>query len=278
MKLSLCFSPCPNDTFIFDAMVHHKIDTEGLNFEVRLEDVETLNKLVLSGQPDISKISYGLLPLVIPNYRVLNAGSAVGRGVGPLLISKNPLLEGDTELSQKTVVLPGRHTTAHMLFSLAYPNAKHKIFLPFHEIENAVLNGMADTGVIIHENRFTYASRGLIKLADLGEIWEKNTGQPIPLGGIVMRRELNPELLEKTDRVIRRSLEYAFAHYPALPAYVTENAQEMDEQVMRQHINLYVNDFSLSLGKEGRAAVWKMLEIGTLLHPEPVAGSYEVFI
>ena len=278
MKLSLCFSPCPNDTFIFDAMVHHKIDTEGLDFDVRLEDVETLNKLVLSGQPDISKISYGLLPLVIPNYRVLNAGSAVGRGVGPLLISKNPLLDGDTELSQKTVVLPGRHTTAHMLFSLAYPNAKHKIFLPFHEIENAVINGMADTGVIIHENRFTYASKGLIKLADLGEIWEQNTGQPIPLGGIVMRRELNPELLEKTDRVIRRSLEYAFAHYPALPAYVTEHAQEMDEEVMRQHINLYVNDFSLSLGKEGRAAVWKMLEIGTSLHPEPVAGSYEVFL
>jgi 1,4-dihydroxy-6-naphthoate synthase len=278
MKLSLCFSPCPNDTFIFDAMVHQKIDTEGLDFEVRLEDVETLNRLVLSGQPDISKISYGLLPLVIPNYRVLNAGSAVGRGVGPLLIAKNPLIDGDTTFRDKTVVLPGQHTTAHMLFSLAFPEAKHKIFLPFHEIENAVINGMADTGVIIHENRFTYASKGLIKLADLGEIWEKNTGQPIPLGGIVMRRELNPELMEKTDRVIRRSLEYAFAHYPALPAYVTEHAQEMDEEVMRQHINLYVNDFSLSLGKEGRAAVWKMLEIGTSLHPEPVAGSYEVFI
>jgi 1,4-dihydroxy-6-naphthoate synthase len=278
MKLSLCFSPCPNDTFIFDAMVHQKIDTEGLDFEVRLEDVETLNKLVLSGQSDISKISYGLLPLVIPNYRVLNAGSALGRGVGPLLISKDPLPDGDTSLRDKTVVLPGQHTTAHMLFSLAFPEAKQKIFLPFHEIENAVINGMADTGVIIHENRFTYANKGLIKLADLGEIWEKNTGQPIPLGGIVMRRELNQELLEKTDRVIRRSLEYAFAHYPALPAYVTENAQEMDEQVMRQHIDLYVNDFSLSLGKEGRAAVWKMLEIGTSLHPEPVAGSYEVFI
>ena len=278
MKLSLCFSPCPNDTFIFDAMVHHKIDTEGLDFEVRLEDVETLNRLVLSGQPDISKISYGLLPLVIPNYRVLNAGSALGRGVGPLLISKNPLLDGDTELRDKTVVLPGQHTTAHMLFSLAYPHARNKIFLPFHEIENAVINGLADTGVIIHENRFTYASKGLTKLADLGEIWEKNTGQPIPLGGIVMRRELNQELLEKTDRVIRRSLEYAFSQYPELPAYVKDHAQEMDEQVMRQHINLYVNDFSLSLGKEGRAAVWQMLEIGTSLHPEPVAGSYEVFI
>lgn len=278
MRLSLCFSPCPNDTFIFDAMVHHKIDTEGLDFDVRLEDVETLNRLVLSGQPDISKISYGLLPLVIPDYRVLNAGSALGRGVGPLLISNKPLLESDTELQDSTVVLPGMHTTAHMLFSLAFPQAKKKIFLPFHEIENAVLNGVADAGVIIHENRFTYADKGLIKLADLGEIWEKNTGQPIPLGGIVMRRDLDPELLEKTDRVIRRSLEYAFTHYPKLPDYVKEHAQEMNESVMRKHIDLYVNEFSLSLGKEGRAAVWKMLEIGTSLHPEPIAGSFEVFM
>ena len=278
MRLSLCFSPCPNDTFIFDAMVHHKIDTEGLEFDVRLEDVETLNRLVLSGQPDISKISYGLLPLVIPDYRVLNAGSALGRGVGPLLISTVPLGESDAALQDNTVVLPGMHTTAHMLFSLAFPYAKKKIFLPFHEIENAVLNGVADAGVIIHENRFTYADKGLIKLADLGEIWEKNTGQPIPLGGIVMRRDLDHELLEKTDRVIRRSLEYAFAHYPELPVYVKEHAQEMDESVMRKHIDLYVNEFSLSLGKEGRAAVWKMLEIGTSLHPEPIAGTFEVFI
>ena len=254
-------------------MVHHKIDTEGLEFDVRLEDVETLNRLVLSGQPDISKISYGLLPLVIPDYRVLNAGSALGRGVGPLLISAEPLSESDTELQDSTVVLPGMHTTAHMLFSLAFPYAKKKIFLPFHEIENAVLNGVADAGVIIHENRFTYADKGLIKLADLGEIWEKNTGQPIPLGGIVMRRDLDHTLLEKTDRVIRRSLEYAFAHYPELPDYVKEHAQEMDESVMRKHIDLYVNEFSLSLGKEGRAAVWKMLEIGTSLHPEPIAGT-----
>ena len=278
MKLSLCFSPCPNDTFIFDAMVHQKIDTEGLEFDVRLEDVETLNRLVLSGQPDISKISYGLLPLVIPDYRVLNAGSALGRGVGPLLIAAEELSDDDTELQGKTVVLPGMHTTAHMLFSLAYPQAKKKIFLPFHEIENAVINGVADTGVIIHENRFTYASKGLIKLADLGEIWEQNTGQPIPLGGIVMRRDLDPQLMEKTDRVIRRSLEYAFKNYPELPEYVREHAQEMDEDIMRKHIDLYVNEYSLSLGKEGRAAVWKLLEIGATLHPEPIAGTYEVFI
>jgi 1,4-dihydroxy-6-naphthoate synthase len=278
MRLSLCFSTCPNDTFIFDAMVHQKIDTEGLSFDVRLEDVETLNRLVLSGQPDISKISYGLLPLVIPDYRVLNAGSALGRGVGPLLIAAKPLTEGDTDLQDSTVVLPGMHTTAHMLFSLAFPYAKKKIFMPFHEIENAVLNGVADAGVIIHENRFTYSARGLIKLADLGEIWERNTRQPIPLGGIVMRRELDQQLMDKTDRVIRRSLEYAFTNYPSLPVYVKEHAREMDESVMRQHIDLYVNEFSLSLGNEGRAAVWKMLEIGTALHPEPIAGSFEVFI
>jgi 1,4-dihydroxy-6-naphthoate synthase len=278
MKLSLCFSPCPNDTFIFDAMVHHKVDTEGLEFEVQLEDVETLNRLVLSGQPDISKISYGLLPKVMPDYRVLNAGSALGRGVGPLLVAMKDFRGNDPELEQATVVLPGMHTTAHMLFTLAYPLARKKIFMPFHEIEGAVLNGVADVGVIIHENRFTYQQKGLTRLADLGEIWEQNTGQPIPLGGIVMRRDIDPELMRKTDRVIRRSLEYAFKNYPALPDFVKENAQEMEESVMRQHIDLYVNEYSLGLGSEGRAAVWKMLEIGSSLHPEPVAGTFEVFL
>lgn len=278
MKLLLCFSPCPNDTFIFDAMVHQKVDTEGLSFDVRLEDVETLNRLVLSGQPDISKISYGLLPRVISDYRVLNAGSALGRGVGPLLVALRDIRESDPELEQSTIVLPGMHTTAHMLFTLAYPRAKQKIFMPFHEIEQAVLHGSADAGVIIHENRFTYAQKGLVKLDDLGELWEQNTGQPIPLGGIVMRRDIDPEIMRKTDRVIRRSLEYARAHYPVLPPYVQDHAQEMDESVMRQHIDLYVNDYSLSLGSEGKAAVYRMLEIGSHFHPQPVTGSFEVFL
>jgi 1,4-dihydroxy-6-naphthoate synthase len=278
MKLSLCFSPCPNDTFIFDAMVHQKVDTEGLEFEVQLEDVETLNRLVLSGQPDISKISYGLLPKVMPDYRVLNAGSALGRGVGPLLVALKDFRDNDPELEQATIVLPGIHTTAHMLFTLAYPMARKKIFMPFHEIEGAVLNDVADAGVIIHENRFTYQQKGLTRLADLGETWEQNTGQPIPLGGIVMRRDIDPDLMRKTDRVIRRSLEYAFKNYPDLPSFVKENAQEMEESVMRQHIDLYVNEYSLALGSEGRAAVWKLLEIGSSLHPEPVAGTFEVFV
>jgi 1,4-dihydroxy-6-naphthoate synthase len=278
MRLTLCFSPCPNDTFIFDALVHKKVDTEGLEFDVQLEDVETLNRLVLMGKPDISKISYGLLPRVLPDYRVLDAGSALGRGVGPLLVGLSDLQVTDPELENAQIVLPGIHTTAHMLFSLAYPRAQKKMFLPFHEIENAVLNGVADAGVIIHENRFTYAQKGLVKMADLGEIWEENTGQPIPLGGIVMRRDLDPELMRKTDRVVRRSLEYAFQQYPQLPDYVKAHAQEMEEDVMRKHIDLYVNQYSLSLGSEGRAAVWRMLEIGTSLQPAPISGSFEVFI
>lgn len=278
MKLSLSFSPCPNDTFIFDALVHHKIDTEGLEFEVRLEDIQNLNRLVLAGETDISKISYGVLPLVIPDYRVLNSGGALGSGTGPLLIAKHPLMDIEQEVPSGTVALPGIHTTAHLLFSLAFPGAKKKLFMPFNEIESSVLSGMADSGVIIHESRFTYAAKGLVKLADLGEVWEENTGHPIPLGGVVMRRDLDHSLMQKVDRVIKRSIEFAFANYPELPAYVRDNAQEMDEEVMRSHINLYVNDFSLELGKKGRAAVWKLMEIASTIHPEPVAGSYEIFV
>ena len=277
MRLSLCFSPCPNDTFIFDAMVNGKVDTEGLEFDLRLEDVETLNRLVLSGEPDISKISYGLLPLVLPDYRVLDAGSALGRGVGPLLVAKPGTHRPDEELEDCKVALPGRHTTAHMLFTLAYPKASQKVFMPFHEIEDAVLEGSVDAGVIIHENRFTYEARGLVRLADLGEVWERNTGQPIPLGGIVMKRGLSPELMERTDRVIRRSLEHAWSNYPELPEMVRLHAQTMEEDVMRRHIELYVNDYTLSLGREGRAAVWKLLEVADFLHPAPVAASFEVF-
>jgi 1,4-dihydroxy-6-naphthoate synthase len=277
MRLTLCFSPCPNDTFIFDAMANGKVDTEGLEFDLRLEDVETLNRLVLAGEPDVSKISYGLLPLVLPDYRVLDSGSALGRGVGPLLVARPGAEDMDMDEPDRTVALPGRHTTAHMLFTLAYPNVKGKVFMPFHEIEDAVLQGRVDAGVIIHENRFTYADRGLIRLCDLGEVWEHNTGQPIPLGGIVMKRTLSAETMEKTDRVIRRSLEHAWSRYPELPDMVRLHAQTMEEDVMRKHIELYVNEFSRSLGKEGRAAVWKLLETAEALHPAPVAGSFEVF-
>lgn len=278
MKLTLGFSPCPNDTFIFDALVHHKIDTEGLSFDFFLDDVETLNQKTLAGQPDISKISFGVLPLVLPDYRVLDAGGALGRGTGPLLIAEAALPDGVEDWEQRTVLLPGRHTTAHLLFSLAYPFVQKKVFMPFHEIEQAVLNGVGDAGVIIHENRFTYMKKGLVLINDLGDTWEQHTGQPIPLGGIVMRRDLDHALMVKVNRIIRRSLQFAFDRYPDIPDFVRQHAQEMEETVMRSHIDLYVNAYSLDLGKEGRAAIWKLLEISSAFHPEPIAGSFEVFL
>jgi 1,4-dihydroxy-6-naphthoate synthase len=278
MQLSLAFSPCPNDTYIFDAMVHHRVDTEGLTFDIKLADVEQLNRMVVSGGPDISKISYGLLPRVLSHYRVLDAGGALGRGVGPLLVAAIEKRMEDSGLETLRIALPGQHTTAHMLFSLAFPQARGKIFMPFHEIEQAVLNGTVDAGVIIHENRFTYADKGLFKWADLGQFWEEHTGNPIPLGGIVMRRDIPTDIMRKVDRVIRRSLEYARAHDPELPEYVRANAQEMDPEVMRKHISLYVNDFSLTLGSEGRAAVWKMLEVASMFTPAPANNAVEVFL
>lgn len=278
MQLSLAFSPCPNDTYIFDAMVHHRVDTEGLTFDIKLADVEQLNRMVVSGGPDISKISYGLLPRVLSHYRVLDAGGALGRGVGPLLVAAREKRMEDSVLETLRIALPGQHTTAHMLFSLAFPQARGKIFMPFHEIEQAVINGTVDAGVIIHENRFTYADKGLFKWADLGQFWEEHTGNPIPLGGIVMRRDIPTDIMRKVDRVIRRSLEYARAHDPELPEYVRANAQEMDPEVMRKHISLYVNDFSLTLGSEGRAAVWKMLEVASMFTPAPANNAVEVFL
>jgi 1,4-dihydroxy-6-naphthoate synthase len=276
MKLTIGLSPCPNDTFIFDAMLNGKIDTEGLEFTYQFEDVETLNRLARTGTLDVTKISYGVLGQVLPHYRVLNAGGALGRGVGPLFISTEAI--EPSNLDSLTVALPGIHTTAHLLFSMAYPEIQKKIFLPFHEIEDAVLNGTVDAGVIIHENRFTYQEKGLFKWADLGEIWEKNTGHPIPLGGIVARRSYNNDLLKKINRIINRSLAFAYQHHNTLPAFVTENAQEMDEEVMRRHIDLYVNTFSLDLTTTGRAAVWKLLELSAAIRQAPVGGDFEVFV
>ena len=276
MKFTIGLSPCPNDTFIFDAMLNGKIDTEGLEFTHQFEDVETLNRLARTGTLDITKISYGVLGQVLPHYKVLNAGGALGRGVGPLFISTTA--NEPNNLESLTVALPGIHTTAHLLFSMAYPEIQKKIFLPFHEIEDAVLHKTVDAGVIIHENRFTYQQKGLFKWADLGEIWEKNTGHPIPLGGIVARRNYSSDLLKKINRIINRSLAYAYQHHSVLPAFVSENAQEMDETVMRNHIDLYVNDFSLDLATAGRSAVWKLLELSANLQRVPVGGNFEVFV
>lgn len=277
MKLSLGLSPCPNDTFIFDAMLHGKIDTEGLQFEYRLEDVETLNKMALTGELDITKVSYGALARLLVHYKVLDAGGALGLGVGPLLISLHHTNISELDPASSTIALPGAYTTAHLLFHLSYPAFQKKVFMPFHHIEDAVLRGEADAGVIIHENRFTYAERGLKKLMDLGDAWELKTGFPIPLGGILAKRHFDGALFKKINRVIKSSIEYAFSHRTTLSPFVLEHAQSMSETVMHQHIDLYVNDYSLGLGSKGRAAVWKLLELAAALHPVPQNSNFEVF-
>ncbi|GGH78896.1 1,4-dihydroxy-6-naphthoate synthase [Filimonas zeae] len=284
MKLTLGFSPCPNDTFVFDALVNHKIDTEGLEFEVVLADVQTLNEWALQGKLDFSKISYGVLPLIRQQYTVLNSGGALGKGVGPLLITadKNNLINFQERFtnadSQPLIAIPGENTTAHMLFSLAFPNARKKVFKVFHEIEDAVLSGEVDAGVIIHENRFTYHTRGLHKIMDLGEYWEATVKAPIPLGGIVARKNLDQALITRVNSLIQISLQYSYDHHHhELSDYVKAHAQEMSETVMRQHINLYVNDFSRQLGTEGEKAVTALLQVYQQLHPGTAVNTAAIF-
>ena len=255
---------------MFDAMVHHKIDTEGLEFRVVMEDVESLNQRAIRNELDISKISFAAYARATENYILLNAGSALGNGVGPLVIARDQFPV--SELNGKRTAVPGRNTTADFLFSIFFPGAKDKTVMVFSEIEDAVLTGAVDAGVIIHENRFTYGLKGLKKICDLGELWEKETGEAIPLGGIAVKRNLPEEVKQKVDRVMRRSVEYAFANPGSSHEYVKEHAQEMDEEVRRKHIALYVNEYSIDLGAKGRHAVetlfQKAKDIG-ILHPFP---------
>ena len=253
MKLTLGFSPCPNDTFIFDALIHHKIDTEGLEFEVIMEDVEALNQRAFNQELDVTKLSYHAFAFLVEKYALLNSGSALGNGVGPLLIAKNKNVEN--VVNQSVIAIPGKYTTANFLFSLAYPDAKNKQEIVFHDIEAAILRGSVDAGVIIHENRFTYQERGFVKILDLGEFWESTTGLPIPLGGIVINRKFPLEIQQKMDRVLKKSVRFAFANPQSSEAFVAQHAQEMDAKVRQQHIDLYVNDFTEDLGETGRAAV-----------------------
>ena len=257
-EFEIGFSPCPNDTFIFDALVNHKIDTKGYIFKVHLQDVQTLNEWAIAGKLPFSKISYGVWPLVKNNYALLNSGGALGKGVGPLLVYKEDktLPNGRPDASTMRVAIPGVNTTAHLLFSLAFPNVSNKEFLVFNEIENAVLNGKVDAGVIIHENRFTYADKGLSKWMDLGTYFEETFNAPIPLGGIIARNDINVNEIAIVDDLIKQSVRYAFANsYDMLPDYVKHHSQEMSEQVMRQHIDLYVNDFTIDMGDTGRKAI-----------------------
>lgn len=256
--ITLGISPCPNDTFIFDALLHGKIDTKGLSFDFVLEDVETLNQWAMAGKLDVTKLSFASFFYVTEKYQMLSSGAALGRGVGPLLIAKRRL---DLQhMSHYTVAIPGKYTTAHLLTSLAFPKGLNTREYVFHEIENAVLSGACDAGVIIHENRFTYASKGLVKLLDLGDWWEQKTNAAIPLGGIAIKRSVPKEVVHTLNDLIRESVRYAWNTYPDLAPWVVEHAQEMNEDVMRQHINLYVNRYTEDLGDEGTQAVNTLYE------------------
>jgi len=259
MTLTLGFSPCPNDTFIFDALIHHKIDTEGLEFEVSYDDVESLNHKAFRGELDITKLSYHAFAYVADSYVLLDSGSALGFGVGPMLICKDDPEKLRAELAkpgtQLKIGIPGKYTTANFLLGLAFPEALNKQELVFSDIENAVLDGRVDIGLIIHENRFTYQDKGLKKIIDLGDFWEKETGLAIPLGGIVANRSLPLDVQHKINRVLRRSVEFAFSNPKSGLEYIRSHAQEMSEEVMYKHIDLYVNKYSVELGEEGKKAI-----------------------
>ena len=279
MKLTLGFSPCPNDTFIFDALVNKKIDTEGLEFEVLLEDVETLNKWSFENKLDITKLSYPAFFQNLDKYVLLSSGAALGKGVGPLLISKQNIQHSTFNFQQATIALPGKNTTANLLFSFAYPEAKNKKHMIFSAIEESVINEQTELGVIIHENRFTYQQKGLHKVTDLGEYWEKKMKAPIPLGGIAVSRSIDKKISLKIDRLIRNSIEFAFSNYPLITDYVKQHSQEMSEDVMRQHIELYVNNFSIDLGNEGKQAIETLYKIAaTQLPVSSVQSSSELFL
>jgi 1,4-dihydroxy-6-naphthoate synthase len=259
MKLSLGFSPCPNDTFIFDALVNKKIDTEGLEFEAVLEDIQTLNEWGNDGKLDITKLSFPAFFKNTDKYSMLNSGAALGKGVGPLLVAKRMVNVPD--LIHSNIAIPGELTTANFLLSFAFPMAKNKTPVLFSQIEDAVLMGKFDLGVIIHENRFTYHQKGLIKICDLGEVWEERQKAPIPLACIAAKNTLDDELRNKVSNLIKGSVEYAFAHYPEISSYTKEHAQAMDEDVVRQHIELYVNNYSVDLGDEGKKAIQQLQQV-----------------
>lgn len=258
-ELSIGFSPCPNDTFIFYAMVHNRVSIPGVSFRVIVRDVEELNQLALKGELDITKISYHTLGHVLDRYCLLRSGGALGRGCGPLLVTKEG--KGLQDVRSEAVAVPGRHTTAYLLLSLFDRElARKAVFMPFDRIMPAVRDEEVSSGVIIHEGRFTYRQYGLSVLKDLGRWWEDETDLPIPLGGIIGRRSLGPELLKDVERLIAQSIRYAYEHPEEALPYINSLAQEMDQSVQKQHIELYVNEFSYDIGKEGKRSVTELLK------------------
>lgn len=259
MELQIGISPCPNDTYIFDAIYRQQIDLQGLSFKFVLEDVETLNEMSREGALDIVKISYANYFRVLPTYIMMRTGSALGHGVGPLLIAAHPISMKD--LIDKKIAIPGIYTTANFLLQFALPQHTQTVPMVFSEIENAVLQHQVSAGVIIHENRFTYANKGLHCILDLGNHWENVTGLPIPLGGIAIKRTLPASVQQLVQHIISLSVKHANLLPAALSPFITQHAQEMSVQVMKQHINLYVNEQSVQLNEAGELAVQHMQSI-----------------
>lgn len=262
MRLTLGYSTCPNDTFMFDAMVNGRVDTEGLTFGLRLTDILHLNNAALAEELDIVKVSYNTYGNLRDRYTLLDSGSAMGQGCGPLLIAAEELSIEDLVAENAPIAIPGHNTTANLLLTFREPRLQNRVEMLFHEVMPAVKEGRAKAGLIIHENRFTYQDHGLVCIQDLGAYWEEKTGLPIPLGAICVRKSLGDEVVAKVNRVLRRSIEFAFAHPERCMGYVRHHAQEMSEAVMQAHIQLYVNQFSVDMGDRGRQAVAKLLEVG----------------
>jgi len=255
--LSIGYSPCPNDTFIFYALVKGKIDTDDLVFEETLLDVETLNRMALGSQLDITKVSYHAFGFLREDYCLLHSGSALGRGCGPLIVSKKADTTGG--LQGYKIAIPGRLTTANLLLQLFALDSgiqfSSHIEMPFYRIMDSVSKGDVDAGLIIHEGRFTFQQYGLKNVVDLGKWWEGTSGFPLPLGGILAKKNLGKDVITKVDSLVKKSIEYSLSHRQEPKGYIKEHSQELEDQVIEQHINLYVNDYSLDIGKEGLAAV-----------------------
>lgn len=263
MKLTFGFSPCPNDTFMFDAIFHQKIDLMGIKFEVIMDDVEHLNKLAINHQTDVTKLSFNAFTKVYDRYQMLTSGSALGNNCGPLLIAKNEYtLDKAAELS---IGVPGYNTTAFLLLKYTLPKADYFKEYVFSDIEKAVLNGEVYAGLIIHENRFTYQQKGLQKLIDLGEYWERETQSPIPLGGIAIKKSIPDDIKKKVNQILYNSVKYAFEHPEDTMPFVAKYAQELEPEVMKAHIDLYVNRYSQDLGPIGKQAVFTLFKV---VHPE----------
>lgn len=255
--IKISISPCPNDIFMFHAMAEGLVDCQGLSFEWTIIDIEELNRAVINGQTDVSKISYAIVPQVVDRYSVLSSGSALGYGCGPIVVAREQMTWQTAR--SLTVAVPGEHTTANMLLNVLSDGAMwQRQYYRFDRIQDVVLSGECGAGVLIHEERFSFGERGLKKVADLGEEWEKRTGLPLPLGGIVVSEELNTDTQQKINRVIRSSIKYAFANPKASREMIKQNAQSLSDHVIDSHIEMFVNRFSIDLGELGREAVGRL--------------------